>query len=287
MNKNLKSIKPKTIYKLIILFASCFIMLPNAMAKNDDVNEIDENFRIFFQSLGVSHVNAVNDVARMFQSFSASIGNDDNETDRLLNQWATYIVNVSSHSNSDYAAAIEKEHADYKKAVDKLGEIIINRDKNRKIKYSIAWIDDLINHFGKDYIIDNKDAVRACIMYFSNSIVDENYENWLKETIYLENMLLGSYRKYFDLFLDFYNGELNKNEQNILQNRKKFVDSFLLSINRAPITSMSKTALLDKTISENVAYSLDKKIFLFLKNSPIMHDIDPMKALDDFEKTIK
>ncbi len=195
-----------------------------------------------------------------------------------------------SKSNSDYINAIKQQQSDYCKTINEINNNIeINRSKEieRHTNYSPSWIEDLIKQFGKDFIKNNSDAVIWSLKAISSNY-DEQFEKHLKDLIYTEAMLYGSYRRYFKLFLNFYKEELNEVSKKKLNNHKNAADAFLAILSEVSFTFMHDTTVLNKKLDEDRARNFNDDVYIFLKNHPLSntfgHELKPLK---DFMKAIE
>ena len=100
---------------------------------------------------------------------------------------------------------------------------------------------------GEGYIKNNKEAIISSLYAITT---ETNYEKELKELVYTETILYGSYKKYIGMFLDFYKEKLNDEER----------------------------------LSENKALSLNKELLPFLKEHIQPHTLDLIRALKDLRK---
>ncbi|MEJ2156488.1 MAG: hypothetical protein P8X96_14205, partial [Desulfobacteraceae bacterium] len=108
---------------------------------------------------------------------------------------------------------------------------------------SSAWVNDLTRRFGREYITKNRNAILdnfAAIMSRSY----HQFEEELKNTIYAEEMLFESYKKYFNLFLDFYNNETSDSGRRILNPLKKAAEAILALLDDVSYVSFQKTYML-------------------------------------------
>jgi hypothetical protein len=121
-------------------------------------------------------------------------------------------------------------------------------------EYSSSWIDDVGNQFGKNYLKSNRVAAIRCLHAISK-ISNQYIEDDLKDLVYIEAMLYGSYEDYFRLFLDFYSEELKADSQIKLKQRKDAAIAFLELIDDVSVTSMyNKSVLRDRAkINSNSA----------------------------------
>lgn len=138
---------------LLEVFVFCMAQYSNA---NDDLNQLKKDINNTLRSLGMRQSeeskNNKQHLARAIQAFDEALESDDEETKEILKQWDEYITSVSHYSNTDYTQAINKQLTDYYKAITDLNNTIKENKVKRKSEYSSLWVDDLVNHFGKEYI---------------------------------------------------------------------------------------------------------------------------------------
>lgn len=126
-------------------------------------------------------------------------------------------------------------------------------------------------------------AIKQSLLAFVTS--DEAFERKLKDLIYIEAMLFGSYKRYIGMFLTFYKEELDQNAQKKLEARKNIAESFLALIDKVSFTSMHNTTVLQNLLTENEARKLNDEIFSFLKNHALSHTFyDLRRVLEDLNK---
>jgi hypothetical protein len=265
----------------MLLIVSC--MAQHTLADDD----LDKNIQKLFQSLGnvplpADHQNKIEHIGGALAAFHKAMEKDDEETRTILKQWDHYFLNVSNYSGADYLDAIKKQQVDYHKSIIAIGDIIDKAKESRTKEYSSSWVNDLIVRFEKDYIKKNREAIIWSMHAISNS--DVNFETELKNLIYIETMLYGSYQKYLNNFLDFYKETLDDNAKIKLKSRKDAAESFLAIIDKISFTSMYNDTVLSKIVSENKARQLNEEVYLFLKNHPSSYTFGALRALEDLRK---
>lgn len=266
------------------------VLVPSAFSggSTDALDELDKNFQQLIQDLGISQSsdnrNNVDDFSEALQAFSKALESDDEETLLLLKKWNDYLIKITDYSNDSYIKAMRSQQADYYDALEAFGNRITQTEKEKK-EYSSSWIDDLINHFGKDFIKENQDSVKSSLRAIFAS--DEVYKKELKDLIYTEAMLFGSYRRYYGLFSGFYNEKLDKKSQKKLETRKNLAEAILKITAHKPLTFMHDTTGLQKLLAENDAQELNDEVYIFLKNHPLSYTFsDLIRELEDFNKAI-
>lgn len=281
----LRRYQRKSSWSLCLIVLLLFGIARFAIA-NDDLNEKYEKLRIAIENSSQLKADQNNEeyIGNVFKALSENLEADDEKNHALLEQWNSYLIDISNFSNTDYLSAIEDQQIEYYKAITELNKGIDKIDSFQK-KYSASWIDDLTKHFGKGFIKKNKNAI---LDNFSAIIARDYrlYENELKDLVYTEAMLYGSYKKYFGMFIDFYNEELDNNGRNKLKKHKDAVDVFLSIINDVSFTKMQERTVLTDKSAENKAIRLNEELFQFFKNHPISRAFDFSKAIDDLEKAI-
>jgi hypothetical protein len=253
-------------------------------------NDLDEHVKKLYKVLGnVSKADSSNSVAtsigKVLTLFNEVLESDNEATRATLKQWDDYALTVLNYSNNEYLDAISEQQAGYHKAIAELGKLIEKTRKMQKQEYSSAWVDDLVEHFGKNYLKQNK----AAILWSLQAIYacDITFESMLKDLIYTETMLYGSYRKYFNSFLDFYREKIDAKAKKNLESRKVAAESFLAIIDEVSFASMHEDTVLRKILAENKARQLNDEVFMFLKNHRLSHTFGDLRASEDLRKAIE
>jgi hypothetical protein len=268
---------------VLIVFVLC--MAQNTTA-NDDFDQLEQ----LLQSIKIpqseeegKNIGII--FNKILQVYSKAMAFDDKETKEVLNQWNNYLISVSHYSNTDYTNAINKQLTDYLKAITDIGDIIKRNSAKEKKEYSSSWVEDLINHFGKEFVKKNRDVILQS--WSAIFLSDEAFERKLKDLIYTETMLFGSYKDYFGMFLTFYKEKLDDNAQKKIEAQKNIAEYFLTLIDKASFASMYNTTVLKNVLSENKARQLNDEVFMFLKGHPLSHTLGNPRALKDFMKVIE
>lgn len=283
-------IKNSVSKSVIISIALIICIVPAAFSNdaNDVIDKIDKNIQQLIQSLGISQSNDsgnnIENFSIALQAFGKALESDDEETLSLLKDWNDYLIAATHYSNDSYVKAIEIQQTQYFKSLTAFGSSITQAEKKEK-EYSSSWIDDLIKHFGKDFIKKNQDSVISSLKTFITS--DDAYKKELKDLIYAEAMLFGSYRRYYGLFSSFYNEELDQKSQKKLETRKNLAEAILKITAQKPLTSMHDTTGLQKILAENEARKLNEEVYNFLKNHPLSYTFSDIRAFDDLMKVVR
>ena len=100
-------------------------------------------------------------------------------------------------------------------------------------------------------------------------------------------MLFGSYKKYYELFLSFYDEKLGVNSQRILVTRKNLAKAILKITANKPLTSMYETSDLQKILTVNEARQLNEEVYIYLKKHTLSYTFGNLiRELKDFNKAI-
>lgn len=275
----------KILIAYITVFA--FVCISQCAAAS---NDLDKHVRKLYRALGnVPKADSSNSVAtsigRAFNLFNDVLESDNEATRTTLKKWDNYALTVLNYSNKEYLDAISEQQAGYHKAIADINELIEKTKKIQKKEYSSAWVDDLVEHFGKNYLKQNK----AAILWSLQAIFtcDETFESMLKNLIYTETMLYGSYRKYFNGFLDFYREKLDAKAKKNLEGRKVAAESFLAIIGEVSFASMHEDTVLRKILAVNKARQLNDEVYKFLKNHHLSNTFGDLRASEDFRKAIE
>ncbi|MGD9365698.1 MAG: hypothetical protein PVH87_08395 [Desulfobacteraceae bacterium] len=224
------------------------------------------------------------DIANTLQAFAASLETEDKEVRSALKKWDDYLISINECSNAEHIQVLKSQQVDYYNAISNV-EAGIQRAKQYRKAYSPTWIEDIRNRFGKGFLKKNRDIILSNFQV----IICRNYhiyEQELKNLIYTEAMLYGSYRKYFAMFIAFYKEKLNRQDQNRLASRVELAEAFLAVINDVSLTSMHNTLLFRERLYENKVKAQNEELFLFFKNHPISR-YHNSKAAKDLEKAIQ
>lgn len=267
---------------ILIAFVLC---ITQDTIANDESNQLDK----ILQSLNIpkSKERKKNEqhLVRVIQAFGAAQKSENKETKYLLTQWEKYLIRASHYSNSDHLDAIKKQLTDYYQTIAEVGNIIEKNSVRSKNQYSSSWVDDLVNHFGIEFVRKNKNVIIESWKAIFSS--DEEFEIKLKDLIYTETMLFGTYKDYFGMFLTFYNEKIDQKAQKKLEAYKNIADNFLAVIDKTSFASMYHATVKKKVLSENKARELNEEVFLFLKAHPLSHTFRDSRTLKDLMKVIK
>lgn len=281
----LNRLKKKCFCGVTILIVLVFCVAQHSAADND-LDKITKEIQKTLRSLGISESeeskNNKQYLAGAIKAFDEVLASVDEETKDILKQWETYIISVSHFSNTNYANAINKQLTDYYRAISDTNKTLQETRAKRKNGYSSSWVDDLVSHFGMEFVKENKSAIKYCLMTISYP--DESFEDKLKNLVYIETMLFGSYKRYFGLFLTFYEEELDQNAQNKVEPHKKIAENFLALIDKASLSSMYNTTVLQNLLTENEARRLNDEVYTFLKAHPLSYTFRNSEALVDLSK---
>ena len=231
-------------------------------------------------------INAANNkISRSIEEFKAISNSDDEATRALINKWSEHLQAISHFSNMDYLAAIKSLEIDYYKAISVLNSKIQETKQHRK-NYSSVWVTDLTQQFGKVYIVKNRKAI------FDNfgAIIARSYHHYgseMKELIYIETMLYGSYQEYYSSFIKFYDRELDSDQKMKLKTRKDAADNMLKLINEASYRQLYEKEILFERMRNNKAMEQDKELFEFFRKHPLSTYFDVSKASDDLDAAIQ
>jgi transposase len=265
------------------LIAFVFCVAQNTSA-NDELLQLNS----LLQSLNIpqSEESKKNEqrLARILQVFGEVQGADDKEVKYLLKQWDEYLISTSHYSNTDHVTAINTQLTNYYEAIADIGSNIKKNDGKQKSEYSSSWVDDLVSRFGIEFVKKNKGVIlQSWEAIFSSN---EAFEQNLKDLVYIETMLFGSYEDYFGMFLTFYTKELDQNAQEKMASYKKIAKYFLALIDKASFASIHNTTVLKRVLAENKARHLNEEVFQFFKNHPLAHTFKEPRALRDLRKVV-
>jgi dGTP triphosphohydrolase len=273
----------------IMLLAVSFICRTQDANADDDINQIKKTIEDTLRSLGIPQSaeskNKQRYLTDAIQAFDETLSSNDEETEGLVKEWNDYIIRASHYSNTEYMNSIEMQLNDYYQAIADLGNIIEEYRNRSKKEYSSLWVNDLVSHFGIAFVKKNKAAILQSLLAISVSN-EAIFENKLKELIYKEAMLYGSYREYLGMFLTFYEEELGQNDQNKIESRKKLAENFLALIDQVSLTSIYDTIVLKHFLSENKAKNLNHEVLSYLKGHPLSNTFGDSRALKDLMKVV-
>lgn len=123
-------------------------------------------------------------------------------------------------------------------------------------------------------------------MYIS-STPDTDYEKQLMNLVYIESMLYGSYKRYFGLFQDFYNEELDSKSRKKLSSHNDFSDAFISLIGQVSITSICDKTVLRERLTKYSAKELNEELFEYFKSIPFSSKFDTLRAIEDYKKAVQ
>jgi hypothetical protein len=283
----LNRIKKDSVFYISILTV-CVLFMAQPSAADDDLEQLSEEMKTSLRTLGIPQSEESNNneqnLSKAIQAFGQALVSDDEETKEVVRQWDDYIVSVTDFTNDEHIAAIGAQKRAYLKALKDLNDRISEIDAVEK-QYTSAWIDDLKIRFGREFIIKNR---RTILDNFGAIIAGSyhQYEEQLKNVIYAEEMLFGSYKKYFNLFLDFYNKEASYYGRRILDSRKQAAEAVLALINDVSYVGFYKTYALKENLAGNRAQKLNKELYLFFKGHEIYRNFDLSKACKDLNEAV-
>lgn len=274
----------------VLLLGVSFFCMTQYSNADDDLDEIHKNIQETLRSLGIPQsVESKNNQQHLtdaIHAFNKTLESDDEGIKELIKKWHEYIESASHYSNSDYLNAIDMQLANYYQAIADLGNIIKKNSSRNKKEYSSSWVDDLVSHFGIAFVKKNRDVILQCLQAIL--LTDEsNFEHQLKDLIYAEAMLYGSYKDYLGMFLTFYKEELDQSAQKKIESRKILAENYLALIDKTSFTNMHDTTVLKKILSENKARKLNDEVFSFIKDHPLSHTFGDSRALKDFMKVVE
>ncbi len=282
----LHNFKKIGLWCLSILISVVFYTAPYSIASDD----IEYNYNKLIKALGNlpqpdGSKKSEAYITKILQFLSETSADDDTKTQALMKQWDDHLLGIKDFSSTEHFLAIVNQQSDYYKAITDLNDRIKETNNYRK-QYSSAWIDDLINHFGKDFLQNNRTVIIdnfGAIMAWSY----HHYVEELKDLIYIETMLYGSYKEYFGMFIQFYNEELDDEGRKKLKTRKDVAESFLSIIYNASFTKMHETLVLTEKMADNRAKKLNEELFHFFKEHPLSRNFNLSKAGNDLDKAIQ
>lgn len=219
------------------------------------------------------------------KTFGIDTESDDEETRALLNMWSNHLQESTRFSSDDYLAAIESLQRDYFKAIALLNQRITETNSFRD-DYTSRWLRDLNQKFGADFIVKNRKAI---LDNFS-AIISRSYHQYgkeLKDVIYIETMLYGSYKEFFNSFIKFYQNELSPDDKERLKARKDAAEKLLGLIGEASITLMHENLVLNERMNNNRAKKHGQELFEFFNSHTLSKHFEISKAADDLDAAIQ
>ena len=276
--------KKNTIGFTVLAFVIFSVATQYATANDDSKDSFGAILKSLSSPPAERDTNNYATIIKAIRAFNEASGVEDEKNTELQTRWDTFLSDNTHYSNDDYTYAIEIQAGDYQKAVVDFSNIIKVNNEMQKSTDSSLWINDLINHFGKAYIVKNRKSIQWSLLALSN--FNDAYTESLKELIFRETMLYGSYQRYFSLFLNFYYDKLDDNGKKQMGPRQKFAAAFLKIITKPPIKSMHDDTVLLKKMNEHKAQQLSNDIFEFMQNHPLSNRLDPMQAMDDLMQVL-
>lgn len=147
----------------------------------------------------------------IFQSFSNLFELAANENRHILDGWNDYLVKVLGHSNAEHLAAIEELTMDYAKAYRAFNEKLGKERKKENMQYTSIWLDDIVEHFGQDFVCSNKIDILLNLMIAFERNDTKKYDRDAKDILSKEMILYLAYEEYLDVFMDYFN-QLNETD---------------------------------------------------------------------------
>lgn len=260
--------------------------LPQTEAKK----KLEDNLQILYNALGLSSQQAgnkdINDLLSHATSHFYDLLSSDSEATRThLNQWDEHLFSLTRFSNLDYCIAMKSQQVSYYKAIVDLNEKLEEIDLHRK-NHSSEWISDLSNRFGKDFVRENRKEILNNFLAIMNRSY-RSYEENLKDLIYQEAMLYGSYKEYFGQFLDYYENSLNSEGKKTLSLRKDLAKAILSIIDDVSITNLYETKALYERMADYQAQNQNKALFSFFNELPNSSSINIFEANEDLRKAVR
>jgi len=219
------------------------------------------------------------------KAFGIDAHADDEATRTLLELWSNYLEERTHFSSADYLEAIESQQLDYYKAINLLNKRITDTNNFRN-DYTSRWLKDLNRKFGPEFIVGNREA----ILHNFAAIISRSYHQYgkeLKDLVYIETMLYGSYKEYFNSFMKFYEDELSPGDQVKLKARKDVAETLLNLIGEASITLMHENLVLSERMNNNRARKHSKELFEFFDSHSLSKFFEISKASDDLDAAIQ
>jgi hypothetical protein len=258
-----------------------------SLPQSNSRKTIDRNLKKIRNILGITETQTNNKniqdiIPGALKKFSNEAANEQEEIQSLLREWNRYLNTVKNFASTEYGIAIEYQQKEYYSSLNRLANGIQKLNANRK-KHSSQWLSELTDRFGKEFARENKEAILANFLVVMNTDY-RSYEQEVKDLIYIETMLHGSYKEYFGMFLEFYKGELSQEEQKLLSSRREIAEAILSVIDEIRISKLFETKALHGRMAIHKAQRQNKELYEFFQEILKSHSINVRKAADDLEE---
>jgi hypothetical protein len=250
-----------------LLFLGCFWPSQDCSAQNSDDFDYDDEFIKSFETL--------------LKQYAL-----EDEDAKLECLWDEYLKSHTHFDNHEYQKTCRQLGNKYAQSITKLGRCSEEMLEHGK-EYSSEWLDDLIEQFGRPYVLENMGLIRLHLNYLYNRRAQNACEEFEKEAIYREYAYKAAFNKYFSLYLDFFE-DLDQEQKIQLNNRKAVAEELMGVLNKASITDIVS----DGALRENLLAIAVKdrpgsnaKLTEFFLNHPFFSKpFDPMKCVKDLKK---
>lgn len=203
----------------------------------------------------------------------------------LLSKWPAYVFETTMFSNQDHLAAIGALQEIYYREIAEHEKIIKKENTDRKM-HSSDWLTGVINHFGRSYVKEHREAIFDNIQLLFQKRHELYYRKSGERLIYLEAELYGVYRDYFRRWLD-YCQSLGKDDQTRLESRKEAVGAFMQLLNDHSVKRILIPASTPhRMLVDTRARRTNEELYLYLSDHIDLRYFDAMKAVKEVQDIV-
>ena len=222
----------------------------------------------------------------LFNDLIDLLEQNQKENKQLLLNWSDYLFKVKGHTNEEFLLVIENLTREYAQLYISLNKKIEDdREQDRK-NYSSEWIEHLLRGFGEDFVRKNKIEILWNLMSVMNRVENKRYDPVAKELMYREALLYGSYREYFEAFLDYYGG-LKPNEKQQMETVKGVADRYLTLLKEHHFAHLYTMSASKDLMRENKLKRENGKLYAYCRtiDFPFGSSV-ASRASDDLERFV-
>lgn len=202
--------------------------------------------------------------AGFVQVFSNLMESTSKENKELFVGWNDYLLKVVGHSNAEHLEVIGEFTMDYAKALKAIDEKCKKYREQDKLNYTSKWIDDVVEHFGKEFVCNNMTAVMMNLMIAFHRADAKRYDQDVREIISKELNLYLAYEGYLNDFMNYYN-KLSNKDQEAMNAWKVAAKKYLSITNRSHFAIIHLDGNLNKKMDENAIQKENNELYMYFK----------------------
>jgi hypothetical protein len=151
----------------------------------------------------------------------------------LEHVWDDYLKSRTHFNNSEYQKACRRLTTQFYQSFSEL-ERCQEEESEQEKAHSSQWMDDLIEQFGKTYVLKNIDLIKLHLGYLYSRNRQKSCEEFVEVAIYRESLYKAASNDYLSLYLDFIES-LNEEQRIKLSKRKDALEELRELLNNASI----------------------------------------------------